>query len=181
MKSESLREKLESLSKEELMNLLIILNHQNDTVEAYLKNRLFGEKDNFALIQKKIDKIMSNHFGEYEKAFKLFDNYIKTSSSPEHSLELSCNFLDLLIEEADTFSDTVPDTLLEILTYVYEVGVVLAAKAKNDKQTKRLFSVLSVNHFNEDIIEVLSGIYYDYLSDLDRILSQSDLINSFFE
>jgi len=168
MTSESLREKLESLSKEELIDLFIKLTHQNDTVESHLMNHLFGSKDNFALIHKKIEKIMSSHFGEYQKAFKLFDAYIKSSSSPEHSLELSCDFMEWLMEEADTYSETFPDTLLEILTYVYEVGVVLAAESKDHKQTKRLLNVLAVNHFDEDIKEVLSGIYYDYLSDLEE-------------
>lgn len=168
MTSESLREKLESLSKEELIDLFMKLTHQNDTVEAFLMNHLFGSKDNFSLIQKKINKIMSNHFGEYQKAFKLFDAYIKSSSNPAHSLELSCDFMELLMEEADTYSDTFPDTLLEIITYVYEVGVVLAAEARDDKQAKRLCDVLAVNRFDEDVKEVLGGIYYDYLNDPDE-------------
>jgi 5-methylcytosine-specific restriction endonuclease McrBC regulatory subunit McrC len=167
MTSESLREKLAALSKEELIDLFIKLTHQNDTVEAYLMNHLFGSKDHFTIIQKKIEKIMSNHFGEYQKAFKLFDTYIKSSANPAHSLELSCDFMEWLMEEADTYSETFPDTLLEILTYVYEVGVVLAAEAKDDKQTKRLFDVLALNHFDEDVKEVLSGIYYDYLNESD--------------
>lgn len=168
MTPESLREKLESLSKEELIDLFMKLTHQNDTVKAFLVNHLFGTKDNFSLIQKKINKIMSNHFGEYPKAFKLFDTYIKSSSNPAHSLNLSCDFIELLMEEADTYSDTFPDTLLEIITYVYEVGVVLAAEARDDKQAKRLFNVLAVNRFDEDVKEVLSGIYYDYLNDHDE-------------
>jgi hypothetical protein len=168
MTPESLRAKLESLSKEELIDLFIKLTHQNDTVEAFLKNHLFGAKDNFVVIHKKIEKIMSNHFGEYQKAFKLFDTYIKSSSNPAHSLELSCDFMEWLMEEADTYSETHPDTLLEIITYVYEVGVVLAAEARNDNQAKRLFNVLAVNRFDEDIKEVLSGIYYDYLNDPDE-------------
>ncbi len=167
MTSESLREKLGSLSKEELIDLFMKLTHQNDTVEAFLMNHLFGAKDNFVVIQKKIEKIMSNHFGEYQKAFKLFDTYIKSSSNPAHSLELSCDFMERLMEEADTYSETFPDTLIEIITYVYEIGVVLAAQTKNDNQTKRLFSVLAVNHFDEEIKEILSGIYYDYLIDPD--------------
>jgi len=167
MTPDSLRTKLESLSKEELIELFIKLSHQNDTVEAFLMNHLFGSKDNFAIIQKKIEKIMSSHLGEYQKAFKLFDTYIKSSSNPTHSLKLSCDFMEWLMEEADTYSETFPDTLLEILTYVYEVGVVLAAEAKDDKHIKRLFNVLAVNHFDEDIKEVLSEIYYDYLNDPD--------------
>jgi hypothetical protein len=168
MTSESLREKLESLSKEELIELIMKLTHQNDTVEAYLINHLFGAKDNFSLIQKKINKIMSNHFGDYQKAFKLFDAYTKSSTNPAHSLELSCDFIEFLMEEADTYSKSFPDTLTEIITYVFEIGVVLAAQAKIDNLTRRLYSILAVNHFDEEIKEVLCGIYYDYLSDPDE-------------
>jgi|GEM_PF-3708302 len=172
MTPESLRERLESLTKEELIDLFVKLTHQNDTVEANLMNRLFGSKDNYVVVHKKIEKIMSSHFGEYQKAFKLFDTYIKSSSNPVHSLDLSCDFMEWLMEEADTYSETVPDTLLEILTYVYEAGVVLANEVKDEKQTKRLFNVLAVNRFDEDLKEVLSGIYYDYLNDPDDVTQE---------
>jgi hypothetical protein len=76
--------------------------------------------------------------------------------------------MEWLMEEADTYSETYPDTLLEIITYVYEVGVVLAAEARNDNHAKRLFKVLVVNRFDEDIKEILRGIYYDYLNDPDE-------------
>jgi len=172
MTPDLLRAKLESLSKEELIDLFIKLTHQNNTVEAWLMNHFFGSKDNFVAVHKKIEKIMSSHFGEYQKAFKLFDSYIKSSSSPVNSLDLSCDFMEWLMEEADTYSETGPDTLLEILTYVYEAGVVLANEVKDEKQTKRLFNVLAVNHFDEDLKEVLSGIYYDYLNDPDDVTQE---------
>ncbi|HAU65893.1 MAG: hypothetical protein A2017_17490 [Lentisphaerae bacterium GWF2_44_16] len=169
MTSESIREKLESLTKEELIDLFTNLIHQNDTVEAFLMNRLFGAKDNYVVVHKKIEKMMSNQFGEYQKAFKLFDTYIKSSSNSTHSLELSCDFMEWLMEEADTYSETFPDTLIKIITYVYEIGVVLAAQVKNDNQTRRLHTILGVNRFDEDIKETLSGIYYDYLNDPDDV------------
>ena len=168
MKTETHYEKLSSLSKEELVNLILKLSHQNNTVETFLENLLLNGKDNFLVVHKKIQKLMSKLDAEYQKAFNLYDFYIKTTTNYQNALSLSCDFMDWLIQEAETYSDTLPDTLLMVLSYVFEMSVKLAQELDNQLQIKRLLDILTNTQFTDDINEVLNEIYYEFLPDLDE-------------
>lgn len=158
--------KLNKMSKEELLSLINEMCDCNNDVSTYINNTLSKTKIDMDKIITKIEKCFNGINFKTDKAMELYITTRKTTRDYNSLSEIGLCLLDCLIMDfgLGNFSDSRYKRIEKVADMVCED----IEKSNNSEHKKKYIEIIENDDIHEFLYEMLIETYYSYFSDMEE-------------
>lgn len=168
-----MKSKLQKKTKNELISIILQLVSSNPESRQLLHNLMNNETPSKDATLRNIEGELRYHTGSYRTAYKLFEQFVRTSINQSDILELTMESIGYFLEELALYHDY-PDDLIDAIEDMFCKASEIAGHQSNKQAAKLLYQELdSANQLPDEILmffydALISFIPYEWIDEFDR-------------